>query len=99
MRARWTCFIEARGRKLPVFCEYQPCSFALGTPYPAIIPYRADPFAAEFPVAFYSKLENCRGVPVILDAEKDRPHLKDLLPLADYIICNRHFPEAFTGRC
>eukprot|EP00904_Undaria_pinnatifida_P000389 jgi/Undpi1/10350/HiC_scaffold_29.g12800.m1 len=40
---------------------------------------------------------NERDIPVILDAEKDRPHLKDLLPLADYIICNRHFPEAFTG--
>lgn len=50
------------------------------------------------PGAFYSEIGNCRDIPVILDAEKDRPHLKDLLPLADYIICNRHFPEAFTGR-
>lgn len=39
-----------------------------------------------------------RNVPVILDAEKDRPYLKDLLPLADFIICNRHFPLTFTGR-
>lgn len=36
---------------------------------------------------------------MVLDAEKDRPFLKDLLPLADYIICNRNFPQAFTGRC
>ncbi|CAM9098744.1 unnamed protein product [Laminaria digitata] len=42
-------------------------------------------------------LANERGIPVIIDAEKDRPYLKDLLPLADFIICNRHFPEAFTG--
>ncbi|CAM9800083.1 unnamed protein product [Ascophyllum nodosum] len=42
-------------------------------------------------------LANDRGVPVVLDVEKDRPYLKDLLPLADYIICNRHFPLAFTG--
>lgn len=39
-----------------------------------------------------------RGIPVVLDAEKDRPHMKDLLPLADYVICNRTFPLAFTGR-
>eukprot|EP00903_Cladosiphon_okamuranus_P019217 g17671.t1 len=44
-----------------------------------------------------AKLANERGVPVILDAEKYRPHLKDLLPLADYIICNRNFPLAFAG--
>lgn len=35
---------------------------------------------------------------MVLDAEKDRPFLKDLLPLADYVICNRNFPQAFTGR-
>ncbi|CAM9122732.1 unnamed protein product [Ectocarpus sp. 12 AP-2014] len=45
-----------------------------------------------------AKLANERGVPVVLDAEKDRPFLKDLLPLADYVICNRNFPQAFTGR-
>lgn len=39
-----------------------------------------------------------RGVPVVVDAEKDRPHLKELLPLVDYVICNRNFPEVFTGR-
>ncbi|CAM9277647.1 unnamed protein product [Ectocarpus fasciculatus] len=44
-----------------------------------------------------AKLANQRGVPVVLDAEKDRPFLKDLLPLADYVICNRNFPQAFTG--
>ncbi|CAM9695217.1 unnamed protein product [Hapterophycus canaliculatus] len=45
-----------------------------------------------------AKLANQRDVPVILDAEKDRPFFKDLLPLADYIICNRSFPQAYTGR-
>lgn len=35
---------------------------------------------------------------MILDAEKDRPFLKELLPLADYIICNRNFPLAFAGK-
>lgn len=40
-----------------------------------------------------------RNIPVVLDAEKDRPFLKDLLPLADYIMCNGNFPQAFTGRC
>ncbi|CAN0026701.1 unnamed protein product [Pylaiella littoralis] len=41
---------------------------------------------------------NQRNIPVVLDAEKDRPFLRDLLPLADFIICNRNFPQAFTGR-
>ncbi|CAM9404897.1 unnamed protein product [Scytosiphon promiscuus] len=44
-----------------------------------------------------AKLANQRDIPVILDAEKDRPFFKDLLPLADYVICNRNFPQAFTG--
>lgn len=39
-----------------------------------------------------------RGIPVVVDAEKDRPHFKELLPLADCVICNRSFPQAFTGR-
>ena len=34
---------------------------------------------------------------MVLDAEKDRPFMKDLLPLADYIICNRNFPLSFAG--
>eukprot|EP00752_Nemacystus_decipiens_P008271 g7395.t2 len=43
-----------------------------------------------------AKLANERGVPVILDAEKDRPFMKELIPLADFIICNRNFPLTYA---
>ncbi|CAM9457179.1 unnamed protein product [Discosporangium mesarthrocarpum] len=45
-----------------------------------------------------ARLANERGIPVVLDAEKDRPFFRELLPLADYLICNRGFPQTFTGR-
>lgn len=45
-----------------------------------------------------ARLANEMGIPVVVDAEKDRPHFKELLPLADCVICNRSFPQAFTGR-
>lgn len=38
------------------------------------------------------------GVPLVLDAEKDRPHFRDLFPLCDYIVTNSVFPVQFTGR-
>lgn len=88
----------ARAGTVPGVRQYQSCPFALATLHPVIIPDTSDALATEMPGPFYSGLDDCRGIPVIIDAEKDRPHLKDLLPLADYIICNRHFPEAFTGR-
>ncbi|CAM9638877.1 unnamed protein product [Chrysoparadoxa australica] len=37
-------------------------------------------------------------VPIVLDAEKHRPGLSELLPLATYIITNRSFPMAYTGK-
>lgn len=40
---------------------------------------------------------NMRGVPVLLDVERDRPHLRDVLPHADYIITNRSFPRSFAS--
>jgi sugar/nucleoside kinase (ribokinase family) len=44
-----------------------------------------------------AKLARARGIPVSLDAEKDRPHLRDLVPLCDFLVTNTHFPKAFTG--
>lgn len=37
------------------------------------------------------------GVRVCLDASFPYPGLERLLPLVDYLICNRHFPQRFTG--
>ncbi|CAM9666180.1 unnamed protein product [Sphacelaria rigidula] len=49
-------------------------------------------------IALAQLANEIRNIPVVVDAEKDRPHFKELLPLADYIICNGNFPQAFTGR-
>ncbi|CAM9392356.1 unnamed protein product [Phaeothamnion confervicola] len=45
-----------------------------------------------------ARAANRLGIPVVLDAEKDRPHFRELLPLADVIVANKGFPSAFTGR-
>lgn len=34
-----------------------------------------------------------RGVRVLVEAERVRPHLERLLPLADYVVTSAHFPE------
>lgn len=36
------------------------------------------------------------GVPTSIDAEKDRPHLGELLANIDYIFTNKHFAKAYT---
>ena len=38
-----------------------------------------------------------RGVPVLVEAERVRPHLEGLLPLADYVITSAHYPEVRDG--
>uniref|UniRef100_A0A7S3ENN4 Carbohydrate kinase PfkB domain-containing protein n=1 Tax=Rhodosorus marinus TaxID=101924 RepID=A0A7S3ENN4_9RHOD len=42
-----------------------------------------------------AKLAIERGVPISLDVEKDRPHIRELLPLADFIITNQRYPTVF----
>ncbi|KAJ8903849.1 hypothetical protein NDN08_000382 [Rhodosorus marinus] len=42
-----------------------------------------------------AKLAIERGVPISLDVEKDRPHIRELLPLADFIITNQRYPKVF----
>lgn len=37
-------------------------------------------------------------MPIVIDAEKDRPYLRDLIPYADYICTNTAFPRTFTDR-
>ncbi len=37
------------------------------------------------------------GRTVVLDANKPRPRLEELLPWVDVLITNAHFPEAYTG--
>jgi len=39
-----------------------------------------------------------RGIPVVLDIEKDRPHALDLVALADYIITNATYPLHFSAQ-
>ena len=34
-----------------------------------------------------------RGVKVLVEAERVRPHLEDLLPLADYVVTSKHYPQ------
>ena len=34
-----------------------------------------------------------RGVKVLVEAERVRPHLEGLLPLADYVVTSAHYPE------
>ena len=37
-----------------------------------------------------------RNIPIVIDAEKFRPHLAELLPLADVICTNSRFPALFA---
>lgn len=38
-----------------------------------------------------------QGVPVLVEAERLRPHLEELLMLADYVVTSKHFPQDWTG--
>mmetsp|Transcript_4755 Transcript_4755/g.6525 ORF Transcript_4755/g.6525 Transcript_4755/m.6525 type:complete len:390 (+) Transcript_4755:173-1342(+) len=44
-----------------------------------------------------AELAREKGVLITLDAEKDRPYFKELLPLCDILICNSKFPTIWTG--
>lgn len=46
-----------------------------------------------------AKLAKARGIPIVIDAEKDRPFLRDLIPCATFICTNTVFPVSFTNRC
>ena len=37
-----------------------------------------------------------RGIPILLDVERERPFIRELMPYADYIITNKSFPFAFS---
>ncbi|XP_030549459.1 ribokinase-like isoform X3 [Rhodamnia argentea] len=37
-----------------------------------------------------------QNIPILLDAEKRRPGLDDLLDLSDYVVCSAKFPKAWT---
>ncbi|KAL3725171.1 hypothetical protein ACJRO7_030223 [Eucalyptus globulus] len=37
-----------------------------------------------------------QNIPILLDAEKKRPGLDDLLDLSDYVVCSAKFPQAWT---
>lgn len=39
-----------------------------------------------------------KGIPILLDVERFRPHIEQLLPLADYIVTNSAFPLVYTER-
>lgn len=38
-----------------------------------------------------------RGIPILVDAERKREGLDDLLNLSSYVICSAKFPQAWTG--
>ncbi|KAL3620550.1 hypothetical protein CASFOL_035462 [Castilleja foliolosa] len=38
-----------------------------------------------------------KGIPILIDAEKKREGLDDLLSLSNYVICSAKFPQAWTG--
>ncbi|PRW59942.1 pfkB family carbohydrate kinase [Chlorella sorokiniana] len=38
-----------------------------------------------------------RGVPVLVEAERLRPGLEQLLGMADYVVSSAHFPQSWTG--
>jgi sugar/nucleoside kinase (ribokinase family) len=42
-----------------------------------------------------AQLARSHNIPVVLDCEKDRPHFRDLLPLADYLVCNSGFAQSY----
>ncbi|XP_030455009.2 uncharacterized protein LOC115676269 isoform X2 [Syzygium oleosum] len=37
-----------------------------------------------------------QNIPILLDAEKKRPGLDDLLDLSDYVVCSAKFPQVWT---
>ena len=37
------------------------------------------------------------GVPVLVEAERLRPNLEELLMLADYVVTSKHFPQDWSG--
>ncbi|CAN6476997.1 unnamed protein product [Victoria cruziana] len=37
------------------------------------------------------------GIPILVDAERKREGLDDLISLADYVVCSAKFPQAWTG--
>lgn len=43
-----------------------------------------------------ARLAHARGVPVLLDVERMRPHLEELLPLADFVVTSAAFPQLFA---
>jgi sugar/nucleoside kinase (ribokinase family) len=42
-----------------------------------------------------AQLARSQNIPIVLDCEKDRPHFRDLLPLADYLVCNSGFAQSY----
>ncbi|KAK3193335.1 hypothetical protein Dsin_024645 [Dipteronia sinensis] len=38
----------------------------------------------------------CKKIPILIDAERKRERLDDLLQLADYAVCSAKFPQAWT---
>ncbi|XP_051120461.1 ribokinase isoform X2 [Andrographis paniculata] len=38
-----------------------------------------------------------RGIPILIDAERKREGLDDLLNLSTYVVCSAKFPQAWTG--
>ncbi|KAL8494437.1 hypothetical protein ACS0TY_025302 [Phlomoides rotata] len=38
-----------------------------------------------------------RGIPILIDAEKKREGLDDLLSFSSYVVCSAKFPQAWTG--
>lgn len=44
-----------------------------------------------------AKCANEMHIPVLLDVERERPYIRELLPLANYIITNRTYPLVFAA--
>lgn len=44
----------------------------------------------------FAKRANQIDVPVLLDVERERPHIRQLLPMADYIVTNSSYPLIFA---
>jgi sugar/nucleoside kinase (ribokinase family) len=44
-----------------------------------------------------AQLARDAGVAVVIDAETVKPGTRDMVRLADYVVCSSGFPEAFTG--
>lgn len=43
-----------------------------------------------------AKEANTRNIPVLLDVERDRPHIRELVPCADFIVTNKSYPFSFA---